>query len=331
MKTVITRTVSRFCFLLALVTIDLNFVSARQVAFQPTDSANAASEAAPKENAATAGTATAGSRLRIGPGDLLNVAVFDVPELAQTLRVSDLGDATFQLLGSLHLSGLTTDEAGALIAHKLKDGNFILDPQVSVLISEYSTQGVSVLGEVQKPGVYPVLGARTLLDMISEAGGTTPEAGPDVTVKHPDGSTASVRLTKSAQTSLATDIELLPGDKVVVARAGIVYVLGEVGRPGGFLMENDGKMTILQAVAMAGGTNRTASMNHSRLIRKTATGYTEVPVALKTLLQGNGGDMQLEAEDILFVPTNAAKAALYRTTPSLVAAASGAAVYKGIP
>ena len=182
-----------------------------------------------------------------------------------------------------------------------------------------------MVGEVQKPGVYPVLGSRTLLDIISEAGGTTPAAGPDVTVKHPDGDTASFRLTKNAQASLATDIELLPGDKVIVPRAGLIYVLGEVGRPGGFLMENDGKMTILQAVAMAGGTNRTASMNHTRIIRKTETGYEEIPIPLKTLLQSSGGDMQLQPEDILYVPTNVAKAALYRTTPSLVDAASSAA------
>jgi polysaccharide biosynthesis/export protein len=319
MRTTMTKILSGSCLFVALVALGPNYASGQQG--EPRDAAVVTA----------AGTEGIQSRLPIGPGDLLNVTVFDVPELAQTLRVSDTGDATFQLIGSLHLSGLTTDEARILVAHKLKEGNFIVDPQVSVLISEYSTQGVSVLGQVQKPGVYPVLGSRSLLDIISEAGGTTSTAGPDVTVKHLDGSTATVKLTKNAQASLATDFEVLPGDKVIIPRAGLVYVIGDVGRPGGFLMENDGKMSILQAVAMAGGTNRTASMNHSRLIRKTATGYAEISVPLKTLLQGNGGDMQLESEDILYVPTNAMKSALYRTTPAVVAAASSAAIYRGIP
>ncbi len=321
-----------FCVWVALVAIQSNGASAQQIAaHQLTTVSNDSSEVTPNGNAPISGTAGGQSRLRIGPGDLLNVTVFDVPEMAQTLRVSDIGDATFSLIGSLHMSGLTTDEARMFIARKLKDGNYILGPQVSVLISEYSTQGVSVLGEVNKPGVYPVLGNRTLVDILSEAGGTTAVAGPDATVKHLDGTTVSVKLTKNAQATFATDVELLPGDKVIIPREGLVYVLGEVGRPGGFLMENDGKISLLQAVAMAGGTNRTASMNRSRLIRKTGNGYTEVSVPLKKLLQGGGGDMQMQAEDILYVPTNVTKAAIYRTGPSLVSAASSAAIYRGIP
>jgi len=319
MRTLMKKTAS-ILSLFALVAVHPGRAAAQS---QPATAAN--------ESSAGPGSAVTPSRLHIGPGDLLNVTVFDVPELAQTLRVSDTGDVTLQLVGSLHLSGLTTDQAGALIAGKLKSGNFILDPQVTVLISEYSTQGVSVLGEVQKPGVYPVLGSRTLIDIVSEAGGTTSLAGPDITVKHLDGSTATVRLTKNALTTLATDVELLPGDKVVVPRAGLVYVLGDVGRPGGFVMENDGRISILQAVAMAGGANRTASMNQAKLIRKTANGYSQIPVQLKTVLQGKDGDVPLQAEDILYVPINSVKAAVYRTTPSILADASSAAIYRAIP
>jgi polysaccharide biosynthesis/export protein len=271
------------------------------------------------------------SRLRIGEGDLITVGVFDVPEMAQTLRVSDLGDASFHLLGSLHLAGLTTDEAGALIGRKLREENYIIDPQVSVIITEYSTQGVSVLGEVNKPGVYQVLGNRSLLDIISEAGGTTRTAGPDATVKHRDGTVITIQLTKNAEASLASDFELLPGDKLIISRASLVYVLGDVSRPGGFVMGNDGNMTVLQAVAMAGGVTMTASMNHSRLIRKNASGYTEVSVPLKKLLQGGGGDMSLQPEDIVYIPTSSAKSALYRTIPAVVGSASSAAIYRGMP
>jgi polysaccharide export outer membrane protein len=277
------------------------------------------------------GASAARARVRIGAGDLLNVSIFDVPEMTQTIRVNDLGDATLSLVGSLHLADLTTAEAQAFIAKKLKAGNFLVNPGVSVLISEYSTQGVSVLGEVTKPGVYQVLGSRTLLDIISEAGGITSFAGSEATVKHVDGSTATVRLTKDAQASLSTDVQLAPGDKVIIPRAGLVYVLGDVGRPGGFIMGNDGKMTLLQAVAMAGGINRTSSMNRSRFIRKGPSGYTETPVAVKKILEGKRADIQLQTEDIVYIPSNSAKSFIYRTGPSIASSVAGAAIYRGFP
>jgi polysaccharide biosynthesis/export protein len=268
--------------------------------------------------------------LHIGPGDLISVAVFDVAEMAQTLRVNDRGDALLHLIGSMHLAGLTTDEASAQIRQRLKDGNYILDPQVSILITEYGTQGVSVLGEVNKPGVYPVLGHRSFLDIISQAGGTTATAGPSATVKHMDGTVATVPLTRNTRDVLAGDIELLPGDKVIVPRAGLIFVLGDVIRPGGFLMDN-GRITILQALSLAGGFSKTASMHHVRLIRKNGNDYAEVAVPLKKLMHDGGGDMPLQAEDILYIPSSTTKSLLYRTVPGVVSSASSAVIYSGIP
>ena len=218
-----------------------------------------------------------------------------------------------------------------MIAKVLREGNFLVNPQVSVFVSEYSTQGVSVLGEVTKPGVYQVLGSRSLLDIISEAGGITPFAGSDATVQHSDGTTVTVRLTKNAHEALSTDVQLTPGDKVMIPRAGLVYVLGDVGRPGGFIMGNDGKMSVLQAVAMAGGINHTSSMNRSRLIHKGPTGYTETSLQLKKILEGHQADFQLQAEDIIYIPTNAAKALLYRAGPSIASSVAGAAIYTSMP
>lgn len=278
-----------------------------------------------------AGTQASPTRLGIGAGDLVNVGVFDVPEMSQTVRVNDMGDATLNLVGAVHLAGLTTEEAQTVIAGKLKAGNFLVNPQVTLFISEYSTQGVSVLGEVTKPGVYRVLGSRTLLDIISEAGGITPFAGSEATVEHRNGTTVTVRLTKDAHESLSTDVQLFPGDKVIIPRAGLVYVLGDVGRPGGFIMGNDGKMSVLQAVAMAGGINRTSSLNHTRLIHKGPSGYTETPLQLKKVLNGQQADFQLQAEDIVYIPSNAAKALVYRTAPSIASSAAGAAVYMNMP
>lgn len=265
------------------------------------------------------------AKVRIGPGDEIEVTIRDEPDLQQTIRLDDQGDGSFNFIGSLHLSGLTTGEAGALIARKLKEEKYLLAPQVSISINEYSTQGVSVLGEVKTPGVYPVLGGQTLLDVLAAAGGTTPLAGSEITIQRADDrSTLTVLLSKDARQSLSSNLRLYPGDKVIIPRAGLVYVLGEVGRPGGFVMENDGKITLLQALAMAGGTTHTSNTNSSRLLRKGPAGYTEIRIELNKMLKGRKGDVQLQAEDILYVPNSAKKSAFARTAPAVLAASSGA-------
>jgi polysaccharide export outer membrane protein len=289
----------------------------------------------PPGPAAQVGRAASGSenepQVRVGPGDLLGVTVFDTPELAQTIRVNELGDASFNLIGRLHVSDLTPDEARNAIARKLVDGHFLVNPQVSLIIQEYGTQGVSVLGEVQKPGVYPVLGNRTLLDIISQAGGTTMYAGSSVTVKrNSDGTLITIPLTINATNTLISDVRLQPGDKVIIPRASLVYVLGDVGRPGGFIMQNSGRMTILQAVALAGGQTNTASMDHTRLIHKTDSGYTDTQIPLKKIMNGKVPDPELQANDILYVPKSGVKSLVYRTVPGIVQSASSAAIYGAI-
>src|SRR6266567_5482679 len=122
--------------------------------------------------------------LIIGAGDLIEVAVFDTPELSGKFRVSENGEASFPLIGILHVSELSTTEVEREIRKRLITGKFVLDPQVSVLIDEYSTQGITVLGEVQKPGVIPPMGGRSLYDVISLAGGLSPLAGMTATVSH---------------------------------------------------------------------------------------------------------------------------------------------------
>jgi polysaccharide biosynthesis/export protein len=267
------------------------------------------------------------AHMHIGPGDLLNISVFDVPEMTQTIRVNDAGDATLNLVGALHLAGLTAFEAQASIASSLKAHNYLVDPQVSVFISEYTTQGVSILGEVHKPGVYQVLGTRTLLDIISEAGGITPFAGAEAMIKRANGDTVHVALTNDAQLSFISDVQIGPGDKVMIPRAGIVYVLGDVGRPGGFIMNNDGKITVLQAIALAGGPSHTSSLNHAQLIRKSAPGTPQIEIKVKQLLEGKLADMPLQSEDILYIPSSSTKTLLFHTAPSIASSAAGAAIY----
>jgi len=310
---------SMLCFAFLLMCLSLNWATAQ--ASQP--------EVQGTVTPANTSTSTQPApRVRIGPGDLLGVTVFDVPELTQAVRVSDTGDATFTLIGRQRVAGLTTDEAQALIAHLLKDGNYIVDPQVSVLIQEYSTQGVSVVGEVKRPGIYPVLGNQGLLDVISEAGGMTEMAGSEITVRRNGAEKKAVmQLSTGNRVSVVEDVQLQPGDKVIVPRAGMVYVIGDVGRPGGFIMQTNGTMSLLQAVAMAAGTTPTSALNSSRLIRRTDSGYTEIPLALKKVMKGSQPDLQLEAEDIVVIPSSNTKRFVYQGVPGALQAAGVAAVY----
>jgi polysaccharide biosynthesis/export protein len=272
------------------------------------------------------------TRVRVGPGDLLEVTVFDVPELTQTIRVGDQGDAVFDFIGRLQLSGMTTAEVQTLVEKRLRDGNYVREPQVSVVIKEYTTQGVSVLGQVGRPGVYPVLGSRTLLDVISAAGGLTPMASRQATIKRRKGGEIfSASLSDDPKEILASNIELWPGDTVIVPKAGIVYVIGDVGRPGGFNMENNGRVSLLEVVALASGVNRTAAQAKTRIIRKTPTGYNDMTVDLKRILQGKDADIPLEREDIVYVPSSVTKSMLYHTQEVLQAAAASAEVYAVAP
>jgi polysaccharide export outer membrane protein len=271
--------------------------------------------------------------LMIGGGDLLKVSVFGAADSDQEVRVDQNGDASLNFIGSVHLAGLTTNQAQTLIAKKLEDGGFYTHPQVTVFAKEYATQGISVLGEVQKPGVYPLLGSRRLFDVLSMAGGTSQKAGRIVSVTHRDHpeSPRSVILSNDASESAKSNIEVFSGDTVVVSRAGVVYVVGDVKRPSGVTMDNGTDMTVLQAIAVAEGTNPTAALNKAKLIRKTPTGPQETPLPLKDMLSSRAPDVRLQAEDIIFVPNSVAKSAGRRTLEAIVQSATGLAIYGARP
>jgi polysaccharide export outer membrane protein len=265
----------------------------------------------------------------IASGDLLSVSVYDSPELTQKVRVEADGVVQLALIGTTKVAGLTALQAADTIAQELQDHNLLLHPQVNVLIEEYSSQGVSVTGEVQHPGVYSVLGSRTLLDVISMAGGLTNTADTNITIRNRSGTEESVSVNlknDDAKASLANNIQVYPGDLVVVPRAGIVYVLGDVSRPGGFTMQNNGKITLLQALAQAGGTNRSASMNGATLLRKTAEGYVSKQVRIGDLVRGRGEDVELHPSDILYVPNSVLKS-VAQSTQAIVTSLGSASVY----
>jgi polysaccharide export outer membrane protein len=268
----------------------------------------------------------------IASGDLLSVSVYDSPELAQKVRVEADGVVQLALLGPTKVAGLTALQAADTIAHELQNRNFLLHPQVNVLIEEYASQGVSVAGEVQHPGVYPVFGVRTLIDVISMAGGLTSSADANITIRRRTGTeevvSASLK-SDDAKTSLENNLQVYPGDLIVVPKAGIVYVLGDVGRPGGIAMQNSGKITVLEALAQAGGANRSASMNGSTLLQKTSSGYAPKQIRIGDLVHGRGEDIELHANDVLYVPNSVLKS-VGQTTQAIVTSIGSASIYAAV-
>ncbi|MBZ5704893.1 MAG: polysaccharide export protein [Acidobacteriia bacterium] len=276
---------------------------------------------------ASGGDNRSDSSLRLGVGDLLEVSVYGVPELSTKTRVSSNGDVYLPLVDYVHVAGLTAEEAQGVIEKRLEDGGFLKTPHVTLFVDEYASQGASVLGEVAKPGVYPVLGQQRLFDLISAAGGFTERAGRSVTVtrrSQPD-KPVTVPIARNLTDNPDSNIDVFPGDTVIVRKADIVYVVGDVGRPTGLLMDN-GNMTVLQAIALAGGTTKTAKLSGTAIIRKGATGMTQTPVHLKQMLAAKAPDVPLQADDILFIPTSTGKVVAGRTLEAAIQAASALSI-----
>jgi polysaccharide biosynthesis/export protein len=279
---------------------------------------------APEE--ATKAASTQAS-LRLSPGDLVELSVYNVPELATRARVSNRGDIYLPLIDYVHVAGLTAEETQAVIQQKLSDGGFVKNPHATVFVETYVSQGASLLGEVGRPGIYPVVGQQRLFDVISAAGGFTEKAGRSITITHrgqPDKPLV-VPLARNVSDNPDSNVFVYPGDTIVVRKADIVYVVGDVGRPSGFAMDS-GHLTVLQVIALAGGTTKTAKLSSVRLLRKGPEGVNETPIPLKKILEAKAPDLQMQADDILFVPTSAAKAAASRSLEAVMQTASALSI-----
>jgi polysaccharide export outer membrane protein len=267
------------------------------------------------------------SSLRLGAGDLVEVGVYNVAELTTKARVSSSGEIYLPLIDYVHVAGLTAEEAEGLIQKRLSDGGFVKNPHVTLFVDQYASQGASVLGEVARPGVYPVPGQQRLFDLISAAGGFTEKAGRSITITHRDqpDKPVTVPLSRNVTDNPESNLTILPGDTIIVRKADLVYVVGDVGRPSGFLMDS-GHLTVLQAIALAGGTTRTANLGGARIIRRGSGGISETPVELKKILRAKAPDMTMQADDILFVPTSATKALTGRAVEAAMQAATAVSV-----
>jgi polysaccharide export outer membrane protein len=277
--------------------------------------------------AQVADAAPVAESLRIGAGDLLNISVMREPDLDRRVRVRDSGEVSLPLVGDVAVQGLSAADAAKAVEKRYLDGQFLKHPDVSVFIEEFATQQVAVLGQVGKPGSYSLPAARSLIDVLAMAGGLTEIADRHITIERAShAASAEVFLSNRADDALEANVQVFPGDKVVVPKAGIIYVLGDVGRPGGYVMQNESRMTVLQAVAMAAGLNRTASADHVRLVRGKDGQFAEQEIPLKEMQRGEVPDLLLEANDVLYVPFSFGRHLLMGTS-SIAASASAALIY----
>jgi polysaccharide biosynthesis/export protein len=307
---------------------------------------------------------------RIGAHDVIEVNVFEAPELNRSLRVSAGGEISVPLVGGVEAAGLTAREVEGVLEERLRE--FIKDPHVGVSVSAIESHPVSVVGAVKKPGVFQLRGPKTVLEMLSLAEGLADDAGDDVLVMRGAGLRQGATPTNEANEPNAAhspassevaplpnagagnddpnekdtvkvnlkkvldsgdpryNVAVYPGDIVKVPRAGIVYVVGGVNKPGGFVMKSNEKMSVLKAVALAEGLTRTSSKGRARIIRTDeGTGErSEVAINLGKILGGKAPDPALKSADIVFVPDSATKGALYRGSEAALQTAVGVAIWR---
>ena len=289
----------------------------------------AASEKQPVSGASALTPTGRPAKFVISAGDLIEVSVYGVPELSQKTRVNASGELYLPLVGYTHVEGLTIADAQAVMEKRLVDGGFVNNPHVSLFTSEYA-QGVSVMGEVSKPGIYPLVGSHSVLDLISAAQGVTPAAGRSVTIVRRDDPKHGMTIMLSSDPAKNNDgnVEVQQGDTIIVSKGAVVYVVGEVTRPSGLVIDPEQGLTVTKALAMALGPLQGASLDKTKIVRKTPTGLVEIPVPLKKLMHSNGQDVALQAEDIVFIPgSGAGKGAAKRSLEAIVQISTGLAIY----
>lgn len=270
------------------------------------------------------------SDLRLAPGFLLNVEVYDEPELSTQARVDHDGNIVLPLIGSVHLTGKTVAEAEKIIQDKYRAAQILKNPQVTLNVEQYASASVTVLGEVQAPGRIQLLGPHSLPEVLGMAGGETNLAGDTIQVETPgkDGPTyQTYHYARGKDGNELREVMIKPGDTITVKRAGIVYVLGAVNRPGGYVMQEDGTLNVAQALSLALGTSLQAKIGSVRVVRHSPDGkLTAIPISYKGIMDGKVKPMQLQAEDIVYVPVSKIKT-VFTTGATMIGEAGAATIY----
>ena len=261
------------------------------------------------------------------PGDLLSVQVLEIDKYDYKVRVSTDGAISLPLTDSVSVVGKGTQAIAAQIRERLETLGMVHDPHIYVGILEQPSQVVTVAGDVEKPDTFLAPSVRTLLGAVSKAGGLKPTASNTVTLIRPGVAEYSIQLSPGATTQ-AGSIPVYAGDTIVVNKLGVIYVVGAVKLSGSFPLKSTGPTTAAQAVALAGNTGYEADLKGSRIVRRTPNGGTiEIPVDLRRLNEGSEHDPVLRANDILFIPSNAMKAALKGGGAGIAVTLASAAIF----
>jgi polysaccharide export outer membrane protein len=293
----------------------------------------------------------------IAANDVLFIQVFDVEQLTREYRVSATGTVDFPLLPEpVRVEGLTPQQAAKAISQKCIEAGVLTRPQISITVRESRAHSVVVAGAVKSPQIYLVFGRISLLDILTQAGGVSEDAGSTVTVTRgelsrrelaaggeargaaedaksaSDPATVTINLQRLQQTGDPNlNVEVYPGDRVTVQHAGIVYVVGAVNHAGAYrLTEAQQDMTVLKALALSGSLGPFAKAKQAVLLRPNPSapkGREEIPINLHAMLRGKISDQPLMNNDILFVPDSTAMKALHRGADVMAMAASYGAVY----
>ena len=283
----------------------------------------------------------------LGPGDELRIQQPNADELdGKTVRLDDFGMVHLAVVGRVELGGLTIEKAEVLLKEKLSA--LLLDPHPILSIIEYRSQPVSVLGAVNNPGVIQLQGHRTLIEMISLAGGFKQDAGNTIQLTRrleygglPGGnaivdksggvSSAQVNINSLISGRIpAANILILPQDIISIPQTDLIYVTGSVHKPGGFPIGMHPGISILQAVSLAEGLSSVAAPQRALVlrVRQDSTSKEEIPVDLRRMLAGKSKDLELQSGDILFVPDSTSKKVGYRAAEAALQAVIGVAIYR---
>ena len=287
------------------------------------------------------------SEYALGPGDQITINALDAEEISgRPILIGSSGNIEVPLMGRVHAAGLTVEQLQAELTARLK--TYVKDPQVSVNVTEMRSQPVSIIGSVGSPGVHQLEGHKTLVEMLSIAGGVRPEAGYELKITRQSEwgpiplPTASVDPT--GKYNIATvpmreimelknpeqNILIMPHDIISVPRGDVVYVIGEVLKTGSIVLGDQKEVSVLQALSMAGGLAKTAKPREAKILRPTPDSSTrvEVPVDLKAVLAGKNNDIAMHPEDILFIPTAGTKNASIQTLQAVIASSLGSIIYR---
>lgn len=292
---------------------------------------------------------------RVGPGDVLDIVVFEVEELSRPAVVTPEGTISVPLIGELPVQDQTTLEIEAGLKQRYGT-RYLRDPQISVSVKDFRSQPVSVVGAVKEPGVYQLQGERRLLEVLAMAGGFTEETGETIAInrggaaseetavarmdllgsavgRH-DFSTGSDELVVSVRELLTSKAGgeanpvVEPHDVIRVSKAGVVYVMGAVEKPGGFVIKDQERMTVLRAISLASGFGEYSSPQKSRVIRQSAGNKQEILIRIKDVIEGKEPDLDLEANDILYIPDSRAKSVLSRSVEAMIQVGTGVAIFR---